>query len=76
MGSVQELDVSAASTLAHGGSLPELLLSLSYNEMTGRLMVEVVKGSHFKNMTMTKPPGIFDLNFEFEKGFFAIEFYR
>ena len=56
-GSAYELDASAASTLAHGGSLPELLLSLSYNEMTGRLMVEVVKGSHFKNATMTKPPG-------------------
>lgn len=46
-----------ASTLAHGGSLPEILLSLSYNELTGRLMVEVVKGSHFRNLAAAKTPG-------------------
>nr|CAB3266766.1 synaptotagmin-16-like [Phallusia mammillata] len=54
--SQSENDMSSISTLTHGGSLPELLLSLSYNEMTGRLCVEVVKGSHFRNLAMSKPP--------------------
>nr|XP_026693770.1 synaptotagmin-16-like isoform X3 [Ciona intestinalis] len=56
-GSQGYIDTSSVATLAHGGSLPELLLSLSYNEMTGRLCVEVVKGSHFRNLAMSKPPG-------------------
>ncbi|XP_034231692.1 synaptotagmin-16 [Thrips palmi] len=36
--------------LQHGG-VPELLVGLSYNGTTGRLSVELVKGSHFRNMT-------------------------
>lgn len=49
---------SAASTqaLAHGGA-PELLLGLSYNATTGRLSVEVIKGSHFQNLATSRPPG-------------------
>nr|XP_004227012.1 synaptotagmin-16-like isoform X2 [Ciona intestinalis] len=58
-GSQGYIDTSSVATLAHGGSLPELLLSLSYNEMTGRLCVEVVKGSHFRNLAMSKPPDTF-----------------
>lgn len=34
-------------SMQHGG-VPELLLGLSYNATTGRLSVEVVKGSHFR----------------------------
>ena len=45
------------STLAHGGCLPELLLSLSYNSVVGRLSVEIVKGSHFRNLVHSKPLG-------------------
>jgi len=47
------------STLAHGGCLPELLLSLSYNSVVGRLSVEIVKGSHFRNLVHSKPPDTF-----------------
>lgn len=34
-------------SMQHGG-VPELLLGLCYNATTGRLSVEVVKGSHFR----------------------------
>lgn len=34
-------------SMQHGG-VPELLLGLSYNATTGRLSIEVVKGSHFR----------------------------
>lgn len=37
-------------SMQHGG-VPELLLGLSYNATTGRLSVEVVKGSHFRSAT-------------------------
>lgn len=52
---------SASSTqaLAHGG-VPELLLGLSYNATTGRLSVEVIKGSHFQNLAATRPPGLLE----------------
>nr|CAD7258540.1 unnamed protein product [Timema shepardi] len=42
-------------SMQHGG-VPELLLGLSYNGTTGRLSVEIVKGSHFRNLAMTRPP--------------------
>uniref|UniRef100_A0ABD2XGZ3 C2 domain-containing protein n=1 Tax=Trichogramma kaykai TaxID=54128 RepID=A0ABD2XGZ3_9HYME len=38
-----------------GGSTSELLLGLTYNGVTGRLSVEIIKGSHFRT-TDTKPP--------------------
>lgn len=41
--------------MQHGG-VPELLLGLSYNGTTGRLTVEVVKGSHFRNLALNKAP--------------------
>lgn len=47
---------SSTQSMQHGG-MPELLLGLSYNGTTGRLQVEVIKGSNFKNMAMTRPPG-------------------
>ena len=36
--------------------MPELLLGLGYNGTTGRLTVEVVKGSHFRNLSLNKAP--------------------
>uniref|UniRef100_A0A8C9TEG3 Synaptotagmin 14 n=1 Tax=Scleropages formosus TaxID=113540 RepID=A0A8C9TEG3_SCLFO len=38
------------------GSAPEILVGLVYNATTGRLSVEVIKGSHFKNLAANKPP--------------------
>ncbi|XP_071378533.1 synaptotagmin-14 [Centroberyx affinis] len=41
-------------------STPEILVGLVYNATTGRLSVEVIKGSHFKNLAANKPPnGLF-----------------
>lgn len=37
----------SAHSMQHGG-VPELLLGLCYNATTGRLSVEVMKGSHFR----------------------------
>ena len=41
-----------------GGSVSELLLGLTYNGVTGRLSVEIIKGSHFRGGcgNDTKPP--------------------
>lgn len=50
---------SSAHSMQHGG-VPELLLGLCYNATTGRLSVEVIKGSHFsyllRNLTVNRPP--------------------
>ncbi|NWW46080.1 SYT16 protein, partial [Pedionomus torquatus] len=46
---------SSTQSLSHGG-VPELLVGLSYNATTGRLSVEMIKGSHFRNLTINKPP--------------------
>ena len=48
---------SSTQSLQHGG-MPELLLGLAYNGTTGRLSVEVIKGSNFRNMAMNRAPGI------------------
>ncbi|TSV02082.1 Synaptotagmin-16 [Bagarius yarrelli] len=48
-------NVSSSQSLSHGG-VPELLLGLSYNPTTGRLSVEVIKGSHFRNLALIRPP--------------------
>ncbi|XP_065167737.1 synaptotagmin-16-like isoform X2 [Atheta coriaria] len=42
-------------SMQHGG-VPELLLGLCYNATTGRLSVEVVKGSHFRNLALNRAP--------------------
>lgn len=39
----------------HGG-VPELLIGLGYNGTTGRLTVEIVKGSQFRNLSLGKAP--------------------
>ena len=41
--------------MQHGG-VAEMLLGLSYNGTTGRLTVEIAKGSHFRNLTLNKAP--------------------
>ncbi|XP_026554422.1 synaptotagmin-16 isoform X2 [Pseudonaja textilis] len=46
---------SSTQSLSHGG-IPELLVGLSYNATTGRLSVEMIKGSHFRNLAMNRPP--------------------
>ncbi|XP_076841879.1 synaptotagmin-14 [Brachyhypopomus gauderio] len=58
-------DASCSETVssfpsAGQGTAPEILLGLVYNATTGRLSVEVIKGSHFKNIAASKPPnGLF-----------------
>ncbi|XP_028645502.1 synaptotagmin-16 isoform X2 [Grammomys surdaster] len=46
---------SSTQSLSHGG-VPELLVGLSYNATTGRLSVEMIKGSHFRNLAATRAP--------------------
>ncbi|KAM8833474.1 synaptotagmin-16 [Synchiropus picturatus] len=46
---------SSTQSLTHGGS-PELLLGLTYSATTGRLSVEMIKGSHFRNLAVNRPP--------------------
>ncbi|XP_035407009.1 synaptotagmin-16 isoform X2 [Cygnus atratus] len=46
---------SNLTSLSHGG-VPELLVGLSYNATTGRLSVEMIKGSHFRNLAINRPP--------------------
>ncbi|KAJ8788319.1 hypothetical protein J1605_000375 [Eschrichtius robustus] len=47
---------SSTQSLSHGGA-PELLVGLSYNATTGRLSVEMIKGSHFRNLAVNRVPG-------------------
>ncbi|XP_024133017.1 synaptotagmin-16 [Oryzias melastigma] len=47
--------VSCTQSLTHGG-VPELLLGLSYNATTGRMSVELIKGSLFRNLAVSRPP--------------------
>ncbi|XP_058472016.1 synaptotagmin-16 isoform X1 [Solea solea] len=51
----QSDSVSSTQSLTHGG-VPELLMGLSYNATTGRMSVELVKGSHFRNLAINRPP--------------------
>ncbi|XP_070179858.1 synaptotagmin-14-like isoform X2 [Littorina saxatilis] len=46
---------SSTQSLQHGG-MPELLAGLAYNSTTGRLAVQVIKGSNFRNMAMNRAP--------------------
>ncbi|XP_037940853.1 synaptotagmin-14-like [Teleopsis dalmanni] len=62
MGSTSDLlslarSESAGSTtsMQHGG-VSELLLGLGYNGITGRLTVEIVKGSQFRCLSLSKAP--------------------
>ncbi|XP_037688506.1 synaptotagmin-16 isoform X2 [Choloepus didactylus] len=46
---------SSTQSLSHGGA-PELLVGLLYNATTGRLSVEIIKGSHFRNLAVNRAP--------------------
>ncbi|XP_022107015.1 synaptotagmin-16-like [Acanthaster planci] len=46
---------TSLQSLSHGG-LPELLVGLTYNATTGRLAVELIKGSHFKQQAAGRAP--------------------
>ncbi|XP_076978554.1 synaptotagmin-16 [Tamandua tetradactyla] len=46
---------SPAQLLCHGGA-PELLVGLLYNATTGQLAVEMIKGSHFRNLAVNRAP--------------------
>lgn len=52
---------SSTQSLTHGG-VPELLVGLTYNATTGRMMVELIKGSHFRNLAIQRPPGLMFYN--------------
>ncbi|KAL7889196.1 hypothetical protein AOLI_G00014540 [Acnodon oligacanthus] len=52
-------DTASSFQSAGQGSAPEILLGLVYNATTGRLSVEVIKGSHFKNLAANKPPNTY-----------------
>ncbi|XP_051946545.1 synaptotagmin-16-like isoform X2 [Xyrauchen texanus] len=54
----QSDSASSSQSVFHGGN-PELLLGLSYNATTGRLSVEIIKGSHFRNFALNRPPDTF-----------------
>ncbi|XP_016297746.1 synaptotagmin-16 isoform X2 [Sinocyclocheilus anshuiensis] len=56
--SAQSDSASSSHSVSHGGN-PELLLGLSYNATTGRLSVEIIKGSHFRNFALNRPPDTF-----------------
>merc|ERR1712131_550821 len=43
---------------SHGGQA-EILFGLNYSPLTGRLSVELLKGSHFRNLTTQKAPDTF-----------------
>ncbi|KAM4852850.1 synaptotagmin-16 isoform 2-T2 [Thomomys bottae] len=49
---------SSTQSLAHGGT-PELLVGLSYNATTGRLSVEMIKGTHFRNLAVNRAPNTY-----------------
>ena len=42
--------------MTHSGA-PELLVSLCYQSLTGRLTVEVLKASNLRNVSMQRAPG-------------------
>ncbi|XP_035656684.1 synaptotagmin-14 isoform X3 [Oncorhynchus keta] len=57
--SISEMSCSESASSfqsASQGSTPEILVGLVYNATTGRLSVEIIKGSHFKNLAANKPP--------------------
>lgn len=56
--SISEMSSQSASSFQSEGqgSSPEILVGLVYNATTGRLSVEIIKGSHFKNLAANKPP--------------------
>uniref|UniRef100_A0A1A9ZT32 C2 domain-containing protein n=1 Tax=Glossina pallidipes TaxID=7398 RepID=A0A1A9ZT32_GLOPL len=54
--SLARSDSAGSTTSMQHGGVPELLLSLGYNGTTGRLTVEIVKGSYFRSLSQNKAP--------------------
>ena len=54
---------SASSLVAAHGGAPELLVSLCYQSLTGRLTVEILKASNLRMPSMQRAPGTVLLNF-------------
>lgn len=54
--SLARSDSAGSTSSMQHGSVPELLLGLGYNAVTGRLSVEVVKGSQFRCLALKKAP--------------------
>ena len=54
--SLARSDSAGSTTSMQHGGVPELLLGLGYNGITGRLTVEVVKGSQFRCLSLNKAP--------------------
>ncbi|XP_055618715.1 synaptotagmin-14 [Toxorhynchites rutilus septentrionalis] len=54
--SLARSDSTGSTTSMQHGGVPELLLGLGYNGTTGRLTVEIVKGSQFRNLALNKVP--------------------
>ncbi|KAK7603637.1 hypothetical protein V9T40_003636 [Parthenolecanium corni] len=51
----QSNSTGSMQSMQHG-TVPELLIGLSYNGTTGRLSVEIIKGSNFRHVTAAKAP--------------------
>lgn len=49
---------SVSSLAVAPSGAPELLVSLCYQSLTGRLTVEVLKASNLRNVSMQRAPGI------------------
>ncbi|XP_058444591.1 synaptotagmin-14 isoform X2 [Malaya genurostris] len=54
--SLARSDSTGSTTSMQHGGVSELLLGLGYNGTTGRLTVEIVKGSQFRNLILNKVP--------------------
>ncbi|RWS11654.1 Synaptotagmin-14-like protein, partial [Dinothrombium tinctorium] len=54
--SLARSDSTGSTQSMQNQSLPELLIGLAYNGTTGRLQVSIIKGSQFRNATMSRAP--------------------
>ena len=50
---------SSMSMIQYGGESPQILIGLAYNEHTGRLCVQLIKGSHFGNRAYSEAPNTY-----------------
>ncbi|XP_077477743.1 synaptotagmin-14 isoform X2 [Stigmatopora argus] len=54
-----ESSLAAEDPSPSGAAVPELLVGLSYSAATGRMSVEIIKGSCFGNAAANRPPDTF-----------------
>ncbi|RWS27979.1 Synaptotagmin-14-like protein [Leptotrombidium deliense] len=54
--SLARSDSTGSTQSMQNTNMPELLIGLSYNGTTGRIQVTVIKGSQFRNVTMSRAP--------------------